>query len=407
MPKCLICTNEINPFISFGKMPIANGFLEESKYSQEYFFEMKVAYCSNCGMVQLIETPDRNLMFNENYAFFSGTSESMKEHFKKFAIEIKDKYITNDDPFVIEIGSNDGIMLSNFKDFGYRHLGIEPSKNVAQEAIKKGINTIIQFFDENLAEKIVSENGQADVFVAANVMCHIPYFHSIVAGLVKLIKKTGVIVFEDPYLGDVIEKTTYDQIYDEHTFLFSIKSINYIFNEYGMEVFDISHQYTHGGSMRYYIGFKGVREVTVKTLNQIEIENKLQLSNQGTYINFKNNCEKSSSELVEFLTKLKNDGKRVVGYGATSKSTTILNYSNISSDLIEYICDNTPIKQGKNSPGKHIPIVPIETFRNNYPDYAVLFAYNHSKEIMEKEREFIEQGGKWILYVPSLTIKSK
>lgn len=404
MNKCLICNSEIKPFISYGQMPIANGFLSQEKFVKEYFFHMQVAHCNNCNMVQLIETPERQLMFNENYAFFSGTSQAMKIHFLEFANDVKNRYLPKEDPFVVEIGSNDGIMLQNFKEWGIRHLGIEPSANVAKVAKDKGINTIVEFFDEKLAEKIVSENGQADAFIAANVMCHLPYFHSIVAGISKLVKKSGIVVFEEPYVGDVVEKTSYDQIYDEHTFLFSVSSINYIFNEHGMEVIDVAHQETHGGSMRYIIGHKGVRNLSNEAIKQIEKEKDLGLNKAETYVNFRNNCEESKIELKKLLTQLKNEGKTVAGYGATSKSTTILNYSDIGPDLIEYICDNTPIKQGKYSPGKHIPIVPIETFKKKYPDYIVLFAYNHAKEIMGKEKDFTEKGGKWILYVPNVHI---
>jgi methylation protein EvaC len=405
MNKCLICNNDINPFISYGDMPIANGFLTKEKFKDEYYFHMQVAHCENCNMVQLIDTPERQLMFNDNYAFFSGTSSLMKEHFKFFAEDVKSKYLNTTDPFVVEIGSNDGIMLNNFKDWGIRHLGIEPSANVAKVAQEKGINTIVEFFDEKLAKKIVDENGQADAFIAANVMCHIPYFHSIVEGISILVKKSGIVIFEEPYVGDVIEKTTYDQIYDEHTFLFSISSINYIFNQHGMEVIDVIHQDTHGGSMRYIIGHKGERVISEDTKKQIAKESILGLNKSNTYLKFKENCENSRIELKKLLINLKEKNSRVVGYGATSKSTTILNYSDIGPDLIEYICDNTPIKQGKYSPGKHIPIVPIETFRENYPDYAVLFAYNHAKEIMEKEKDFIQKGGKWILYVPNIHVK--
>lgn len=402
--KCLICENEVNPFISYGQMPIANGFLDSKNIKNEYFFHMQVAHCNKCNMVQLIDTPDREMMFNENYAFFSGTSDAMKIHFRQFAEDVKSRFLEGQDPFVIEIGSNDGIMLNNFKEWGIRHLGIEPSANVAKVAKGRGINTIVEFFDEKLAEKIVVENGQADAFIAANVMCHIPYLHSIVSGISKLIKKTGIVIFEDPYLGDVIEKTSYDQIYDEHTFLFSLASINFIFSKYGMEVIDVMPQETHGGSMRYIIGYKGVRQVSERALKQVQKEKDLGLDKSETYERFKINCETSKRELKKLLEKLKSEGKTVAGYGATSKSTTILNYSDIGPDLISYISDNTPIKQGKVSPGKHIPIVTTETFRNNYPDYAVLFAYNHAMEIMAKEHEFVRRGGKWILYVPDVHV---
>ena len=362
MNNCLICNSKIEPFINYGQMPIANGFLGTKEFHKEYFFPMEVAHCEKCSMVQLIKTPDRNLMFNENYAFYSGTSQVMKEHFKSFAADIKERFLTVEDPFIVELGSNDGIMLQNFAEWSIRHLGIEPSSNVAKVAIDKGINTVVDFFDEDLAQKIIAQNGQADALIAANVMCHIPYLHSIVAGISKLIKKTGVVVFEDPYLGDVISKTSYDQIYDEHTFLFSVRSINYIFSKYGMEVIEAIPQETHGGSMRYVIGHKGVRSISYSAFHQIKREEELGLGLPDTYVKFRENCVSSKKDLKELLGELKKDGKKIAGYGATSKSTTILNYCDIGTDLIDYICDNTPIKQGKFSPGKHIPIESIETF---------------------------------------------
>ena len=171
-----------------------------------------------------------------------------------------------------------------------------------------------------------------------------------------------------------------------------------------MEVVDAKHQDTHGGSMRYFIGHKGERTLSVDAIAQVAKEKALGLDDPKTYQRFTQNCEESKIALKSLLQDLKSKGKSIAGYGATSKSTTILNYSDIGPELIDYICDNTPIKQGKYSPGKHIPIKPIETFKRNYPDYAVLFAYNHAKEIMAKETEFIDQGGKWILFVPEVHI---
>jgi methylation protein EvaC len=355
-------------------------------------------------MVQIVDQPDREQMFNENYALFSGTSKFMTRHFKEFAQHVMDDYIKSKDPFVVEIGSNDGIMLQNFAAKGIRHLGIEPSANVAKVAMDKGINTVNQFFDEELARKIVKENGQADAFIAANVMCHIPYMHSVVEGIRILLKPDGIVMFEDPYMGDVLEKTSYDQIYDEHVFLFSVRSINYLFNQHGMEVVDVEPQETHGGSMRYVIAHKGAKKVSSNVPAQLEKEKKLGLDKAATYQRFKENCEKSKAELVGLLKDLKAQGKKVAGYAATSKSTTVINYCGITPDLISYISDTTPIKQGKFSPGAHIPVKPYEDFVKDYPDYAVLFAWNHSKEIMAKEQKYMQSGGKWISFVPKVQV---
>lgn len=402
--SCLICNKDIQNVISFGKMPIANGFLSKDQFKDEYYFELKTAFCPNCGMFQLIEQPDREKMFNENYAFFSGTSKRMAAHFKDFSDHVMTDYISSKDPFVVEIGSNDGIMLQNFAANKIRHLGIEPSANVARVAMDKGINTVTEFFDEALARKIVSQYGQTDAFLGANVMCHIPYLHSVVEGIRILLKPNGIVMFEDPYLGDVIENTSYDQIYDEHVFLFSVVSINYLFGQHGMEVVDVEPQETHGGSMRYVIAHKGVRRASKRVQSQLEKEKRIGLHKLATYEVFRNNCERSRDELIRILKNMKKEKKRVVGYAATSKSTTIINYCGITTDLLEFISDTTPIKQSKFSPGAHIPVRPYEEFIKNYPDYALLFAYNHAKEIMDKEKEFIKAGGKWIVYVPKVQV---
>lgn len=404
MTKCLVCNTSIEPFISYGSMPLGNGFLTPDQFDKEYFYEMEVASCPKCTMFQLVRQPDAEQMFHENYAFFSGTSAYMEQHFKKFATSVIEQYLTTDDPFIVELGSNDGIMLKNFAQKGYRHLGVEPSKNVAKAAEKHGVKSICEFFDERLAEKIVKTHGQADAFLAANVMCHIPNIRSVVAGIKKLLKPTGVVMFEDPYLGDVLPKNSYDQIYDEHTFLYSATSIKYLFGLFDMELIDVQHQVTHGGSMRYVLAHKGAKEVLPAVQERLDSEKEMGVQKVDTYINFKKSCEKSKTDLVNLLTKLKSEGKRVVGYGATSKSTTILNYTGIGADLIEFISDTTPTKQGKYTPGSHIPVKPYEEFKKDYPDYAVLFAWNHAKEIMAKETEFVEKGGKWILFFPEVEV---
>jgi len=390
--------------MSFGKMPIANGFIKKEEFATEYFFELAIAFCEKCGMVQLLEQPERGKMFNENYAFFSGTSGAMAVHFKEFAEHVMKDYIQNHDPFVVEIGSNDGIMMQCFKEKNIRHLGVEPSANVAEVAIKKDINTISEFFDEKLARQIAQKYGQADAFLGANVMCHIPYLHSVIEGIKILLKDDGIVMFEDPYMGDVIENTSYDQFYDEHVFLFSILSISYLFGQHGMEVIDVEPQWSHGGSMRYVIARKGARPVSRNVHEHLEKEKALGLDKPLVYERFKRNCEDSKDALTSLLKGIKKEGKRVVGYAATSKSTTILNYCGIGPDLIEFISDTTPIKQGKFSPGAHIPVRPYEEFLVKYPNYALLFAYNHAKEIMAKEQKFMASGGKWIVYVPEVKV---
>lgn len=401
MSACLVCKAPIEPFISFGKMPIANGFLRPEEFASEYFFELTTAFCRACGMVQLGNQVERERMFHENYAFFSSTSARMAQHFKAFADQVKQRYLSSD-PFVVEIGSNDGIMLQHFAGAGIRHLGIEPSENVARVGMDKGIRTVCRFFDASLAKEIVAEDGQADAFLGANVMCHIPDLHSVAAGIRLLLKPKGVLMFEDPYLGDIVEKTSYDQIYDEHAFYFSVGSVSHLFGEHGLEVIDVQPQPTHGGSMRYVIAHRGAHPVSPAVRAQRAKESALALEAPETYVRFRKNVERSRDELMRLLRDLRKQGRRVVGYGATSKSTTVTNYCGITPELVEFISDTTPIKQGKFSPGVHIPVRPYAEFTAKYPERALLFAWNHAEEIMAKEGAFRAAGGKWIVYVPKV-----
>jgi methylation protein EvaC len=404
MTKCLICDYAIEPFISFGRMPIANGFLTPDQFAEEPFFELATGFCDHCKMVQLTELVDPHKMFHENYAFFSSTSSRMAAHFQALADAIRARHL-GPDPFVVEIGSNDGIFLRHFAAAGIRHLGIEPSANVAAAARANGVNTIGEFFSEPVAKKIAAEHGHADVFVGANVMCHIPSMHSVVAGIATLLKPSGVLIFEDPYLGDIIERTSYDQIYDEHAFYFSVTALDHLFARHGLEIVDVQPQTTHGGSMRYTVGRAGAHPVSAATARQRQKELALGLGQASTYDAFRKRVEQSRVDLMALLRALHAEGKRVVGYGATSKSTTVINYCGISPSLVEFISDTTPIKQGKVSPGAHIPVKPSSDFTARYPDYALLFAWNHEEEIRAKEREFLAHGGRWIVYVPSVEVR--
>ena len=397
---CRICGEAAKPFMTFGKMPIANGFLTSPDVKDEYFFELAPVFCNHCTTFQIAEQPAPEKMFHDHYAFFSRTSKRMVEHFKQFAQWLKENYCQDADPFVVELGSNDGIMLENFAKKNIRHLGVEPSANVAIEARKHGVNTVSQFFSPELADQIVAEYGQANAMTAANVMCHIPDLHGIADGANRLLKPSGVLIFEDPYLGDMIAKTSYDQIYDEHVYIFSAHSVANIFGRFGFELIDLLPQATHGGSMRYVLARKGARTVKPIVADILMKEKAQGLCDSKTYQQFKENCESSKKKLVDSLKACKAAGKKVVGYAATSKSTTVLNYCGIGPDLIDYICDTTPLKHNTFTPGTHIPVRPYENFTQEYPETALLFAWNHRDEVMQKEQAFAQAGGQWLTYVP-------
>ena len=396
--KCKITKSEINPFMSFGKMPIANGFLKKEDFNKEFFFNLDVGFSEKVSLFQLKDHPTPEQMFNDKYPFFTGSSETMKAHFKQYSDFIKKNYIRNNSK-IIEIGSNDGTFLSNFKNSNLQYVGFEPSGNVAKIANNNGINTLNNFFGTGSLDHVKDFLKQTDVIFAANVICHVPDLIDLIKAVDKLLSKNGVFIFEEPYLGSMFEKTSYDQIYDEHIFMFSATAVHKIFDIFDMELVDVIKQPTHGGSLRYVVSRKKIKIPSLNVKRMLDEEKINNLDNIESCNQFKINCETSKSKINQLLKKITNEGKKIAGYAATSKSTTILNYCGIDSKKIEYICDTTKEKIGKYSPGMHIPIVTIDYFRNDNPDFVYLFAWNHKKEIFNKEKNFNKNKREWISHV--------
>lgn len=404
--ECKVCkTSNLTRFLSFGKMPVANAFLKrENLDREEFFYNMEIGFCENCKMVQLIEIVpyDKYIIPDEygktHYAFFSSTSKFMEEHFAQLAGEVEQKFL-DDDSKVLEIGSNDGIMLKAFSN-RKNILGIEPSQNVAELAISQGIETITEFFTLDLAKKLVSERGKFKSILATNVFLNIIDIHDFLKGIDVLLEDKGIFITEDPYIMDILEKNSYDQIYDEHIWYFSLSSLSNLCKMHGLEVFDAEKQWVHGGSMRVYMCKQGAYEKTTRLREYLEQEKAKKIDTLEPYLKFAENVEKSRQQLTELLLKLKSEGKKIVGYAAASKGTIVLNYCNIGKEILDYISDSTPAKQTTFSPGKHIPIVSPDVFHNDNADYALLGAWNHAKEIMGKEQDFLARGGRFIVHLP-------
>ena len=396
--KCKLTNKDIVPFMSFGKMPLANGFLNKDAFNTEYFFEMEVGFSEDLSLFQLNDHPKPEKMFNKKYPFYTGSSELMKLHFKKYADWIKSEFLKSNSK-LIEIGSNDGTFLSNFKNYDIDCVGFEPSENVALKAKKNNIKTINGFFNTYNIKTLRDYTDNTDIICASNVICHIPDLKNLILCIDKLLSKKGFFIFEEPYMGSMFEKVSFDQVYDEHIYLFSINSVKKIFNLYNFELIDVLPQPTHGGSMRYIISRKNEHSISERVIKGLFVENKNNLDNLKSCLEFKKNCEKSKEKIITKLKKFKKEGKEICGYAATSKSTTILNYCNLDTNFINFICDTTKEKIGKFSPGTHIPIVPVSYFHKNLPDVAYLFAWNHKKEIFSKEKDFIKKGGQWISHV--------
>jgi len=402
MSGCRVCHSDIEPFIDFGRMPLANGFLSPDQFADEYYFNLSAAYCPRCTLVQLTEQPQRERMFNDRYPFFSATSAHMDGHFASLARDVIEKALPPGDAFVVEIGSNDGTLLRHAAQAGIRHLGIEPSASVARAATARGVTTVCRFFDAPMAREIVSEHGQADAVIAANALSHMADVHSVVEGIKILLTPRGTCVIEDPYWGDVVTQTAFDQIYDEHASYFTMSSLQHLFSQHGLAVFDAIPFSVHGGSMRYLIGPAGSRPATARVSSLLEQEHARGLHRPETFAAFRSRVATIGTALMALLRDCQAQRKRVVGYGATSKSTTTINFFGITPELVEFISDTTPTKQGTFSPGAHIPVRPHHEFAARYPDRALLFSWNHAAEVRAKEQAFTRGGGRWIVYVPAV-----
>ena len=321
--NCRNCNSELIEVVDFGKMPISNAFIDKNSFDNEYFYHMKAMICENCYLFQLYEQPDANLLFHENYAFFAGTSNFMQHHFSDLANELISNFKLKKEDLVVEMGCNDGGVISYLHEKNHSsHLGVEPSKNVYEKSKKRGINMINKFFDLNTSREIVKEKNRAKFFISLNTLAHISNINSVFEGVASLLKDDGFYITEDPYLFDVLDKVSYDQIYDEHVFIFSVTSMNNLCKKFGLNLFDLKHLDTHGGSMRYYIS-KDQNIPKTKNFNYYFEKEKLSHSNGVfCYDEFNKNCIKSKYNLQNFINK-ESSNKIIASYGATSKSTTI------------------------------------------------------------------------------------
>jgi len=395
--NCKITGKKIKPFMTFGRMPIANGFLKKIDFKKEFFFEMEVGFSKDLSLFQLNEHPKPTSMFNKNYPFFTGSSLGMVKHFKDYADWVKKKYFKSANN-IIEIGSNDGTFLKNFSSDKINNIGFEPSSNVANVARKNGVKTINEFFNFKNASKLKKFKKSTHLICAANAICHVPKLKDLIKGVDFLLSPEGFFIFEEPYLGSMFKKVSYDQIYDEHIFMFSVTSVKKIFNLFDFDLIDVQPQKTHGGSMRYVIGRKNHHVIKTNVQKHLKYEKENHIDSIKGCANFKKKCEISKNKLIKKINSFKKNGKNIVGYAATSKSTTILNYCKIGNDKIDYICDTTPEKIGKYTPGTHIPVVSMNHFKKKIPDSVFLFAWNHKKEIFKKEKHLLNKT-KWFAHI--------
>ena len=380
-------------FLNLGKQPIANGFLYEKDIPNEFFYDLKVGFNNKTKLVTHMEYVDPPLMFNDNYSYRGSMSKTMVNHFKEFS-----NLFENKDIKVLEIGSNDGVFLKNWDS--QKTIAVEPCGNFAKETNDLGYKTYAEFWTLDLSNRIKETHGTMDLIFAANCICHIPDLDQTFKAIHNLLGDKGIFVFEDPSLAQMINNNSYDQIYDEHPHIFSVIALNNLLKQNNLKIIKVDNTSVHGGSNRIWV-VKNTNPINPdkSVKNNIEFEKVLGLDKIATFKKFAKKVEQSKKDLIDLLNRCKKQNKKVISYGATSKSTTIFNYCEIKSDLIHYIIDTTPEKIGKLAPGSHIPIISSNGIDKDV-DIAYLGAWNFATEIMNKESDFINNGGKFITHVP-------
>lgn len=404
--NCRICgETRLQNFLSLGKTPLANSFLsKEDLNKEENSFSLELCFCPACKLVQLNYVVPPEMMF-KNYLYVSSTTNTFKVHFSDMTEELTRMLKLDSNSLAVDIGSNDGILLKGFKKFGVQTIGVEPATNIAILAEKEGIETVNDFFDRNAVETIIKRKGKADVITATNVFAHVDDIKSLVSNVKLLLKDNGIFVIEAPYLVDMFEKMTFDTIYHEHLSYFSLTPLVKFFRQMGMEIFKIKKVDVHGGSLRIFIkkneGNFGIDASVGVTL---EFEQQYGINDFETYKKFSANVQLVKLKLLEYLRNVKDQGKSIVGYGAPAKGNTLLNFCNIGTNFIDYIVEDNPLKQGLYTPGMHIPVVSFSMLDKKKPDYILILAWNFAEEILQKTRKYREEGIKFIIPLPEVSV---
>ena len=406
--KCRFCGTALTyEFIDLVNAPPSNAFLTEKQLNEpEIFYPLKLFVCHNCFLVQIDEYKDSKEIFNQNYAYFSSYSISWLEHAKRYVEMVIDRFGFDENSQIIEIASNDGYLLQYFQLKQIPVLGIEPATNVAMTAQEKGIETIEDFFGANLAKQLVSQAKMADLIIGNNVFAHVPDVNNFVAGLKITLKDNGVITLEFPHLMQLIEHNQFDTIYHEHFSYFSFSTAKLIFEKHGLELFDVEQISTHGGSLRIYGKHKddASKNISPNVTALLHEEKAKGMQAIEYYNGFQNKADRVKYDLIDFLIKQQKNGKKVAAYGAAAKGNTLLNYCGIKEDLISFVVDASPHKQGKYLPGSHIPVVKEDEIIRSKPDYVLILPWNIKNEITEQLSYIREWDGRFVVAVPEIKV---
>lgn len=400
--QCHMCRGSDLLFVlDLGHHPPSDAFLRSDQLlEQEVHYPLHLISCKKCGLLQIDYAVSPDILFQRDYPYESSTTETGREHYYSMAADINKRFPVPEGSLAIDIGSNVGVLCRGFKNLGYKVLGVDPSDTAAQKALANGIETIVDFFNESVADSIYKKYGPAKVLTATNVFGHIYELDSTVRGMAKLLAKNGVIAVESPYASDLIKNLEYDTIYHEHIAYLSVKPMRSYIKRFGLELFDVKKSLIHGGSLRYYIGHKGKHPVNKIVCEYIAEEEKEGLYLEKKLKNFASKVMNHKIALTSLIMDLKKNGKTIAGISAPAKGNTLLNYCNLDSHYLDFLTEKTQCKIGKYSPGTHIPVYSDDYLLKKKPDYGLILAWNFADEIMKNLSEFKKRGGKFIIPIP-------
>lgn len=393
---------ELQTVLSLGRMPLANALLSEDQLAHpEETFPLELAFCSACTLVQLTESVLPEKLFRD-YVYFSSFSDTMLQHAEALSTQLIGSQHLDATSLVLEVASNDGYLLKNYKRVGVPVLGIEPAANIAKVAEQHGIRTICDFFSEALASHLFEKGFKADVIHAHNVLAHVPDLNGFVRGLSRLLKEDGLIVVEVPYVTEMIDNCEFDTVYHEHLSYFSLTALDALFSRNDLTVQKVERLPIHGGTLRIYAGHGGERDESVVQL--FDRERTIGVGDVEFYKDFRARVERLRDDLLALLNELKSEGKRIAAYGASAKGSTLLNYCGVGRETLAYVVDRSTVKQGLYTPGTHLKIYAPEKLLADAPDHVLLLTWNFASEILEQQSEYRKRGGRFIVPVPFVKV---
>lgn len=401
---CRLCNGrDLKLFLNLEMMPLAGDYLTKEKVGKEKFYPLEVWFCQSCSLVQVLNVIGQDTLFFD-YRYLSSSTVTLSNHFADFANEVTKKFLKKGDK-VLEIGSNDGVLLKPLKKLGIKAIGIDPARNVNMLARKQGLEIVDGYFNRQVALGIKKKFGKVRAVFANNCLAHINDLDEVFLGINSTIEDKGILIFEVHYIVDLLKKFQFDTIYHEHLCYYSLTSLQPYLKQFGFEIFDVKRIPIHSGSIRVYAQKEGgIQRRTQNLTKLLRLERRQKVTSLQTYTEFAKKVEIARESITQLINKLKKEGKRIVGYGAAGRGNILLNYCKLDFRKIDYLVDESPERIGRFAPGAHIPIYALTRFRAERPDYALILAWSYLKEITNKEKVFLQNNGKFIVPLPRLKV---